>query len=337
MANNAVIVNKHTNMILIGKGATDYAVGEIVYAENYDDVLENYGDSDLSRAFKTAKNLGVKYASLMNLRKDADYFAAIDSLKQSDFAYVVFVTLLLSDTFQETYNGGRIHSTLAYFLGSMDRDCISTFIVTDKHASLYEDIDAYLNDMRQVQKKFLDRCTTRANLQNVIFIANNLKDYPMATVPLASVLCTTPINQYPLSEQFGEAIFYINRWDNPGDMAHFRSNVTRETTIENLLNMMRELEPQKVVFIDRILKYIQREMDFQEFKGRKYTPYQKLLFQQKLERYYDSLKGFIIQEYHIDSVEAYRGAPATVTMVARTRILPINCLEICTVKKEVEV
>ena len=330
-----LIINKHNNVLLVGKAATDYGVGEIIYSEDSSEIFKKYGDSDLSKAFYIAQNMGVKYIFCMNLQKDADYFDAVESLKQSDFTYVVFVSLLLSDTFQETYNNGLVHSTLAHLLGRIGRDCMSSFIITDKHASLYENIDTYLEDMRTTQNRFLNACSVRTNLQNVIFIANNLKNYSTSTVPLAAALCG-PVNEYPVSKQFGEAIFHIDRWDDPGSMSYFRTNVTRETTIENLLNMLRSFEPEKVVFIDRILKYIQREMDFQEFKGRKYTEYQKLLFQQKLERYYEELKGFILNDYVIKNIDAYRDEPGTVTMLARVDVQPINCLEICTIKKEVE-
>ena len=331
-----LIINKHENILLIGKAATNYGVGEIIYSEDPAEIAEKYGDSDLSKAFKTASYLGAKYIFCMNLQEDTDYFNAVESLKQSDFTYVVFVSLLLSDIFQEKYNGGTVHSTLAYLLGSIGRDCMSSFIITDKHASLYEDIDAYLKDMRKVQERFLNACSVRANLQNVIFVANNLKDYPVSTVPLAAALCG-PINEYPTSNKFGDSIFHIDRWDFPGDMAYFKTNVTRETTVENLLNMLRTYEPGKVVFVDRILRYIQREMDFQEFKGRKYTEYQKLLFKQKIEKYYESIKGFIIKEYKISSIDAYRDDPGTIVMLARADVMPINCLEMCSVKKEVEI
>lgn len=336
MTANPFMINKHQNILLLGKAATDYAIGEIIYSEDADEILEKYGDSDLTRAFNIAQNMGVKYIFCMNLQKDADYFNAAESLKQGDFTYIVFVSLFLSDIFQETYNGGIKHSTLAYFLGNIGLNCLSTFIVTDKHASLYENIDAFMGDMQKQQEKFLSACSTRANLQNIIFVANNLKDHPVATTPLAAALCG-PINKYPTSDRFGDSIFHIDRWDNPGSMAYFRSNITRETTVENLLNMLRKNEPEKVVFVDRILKYIQREMDFQEFKGRKYTEYQKLLFRQKIEKYYESIKGFIIREYKINSVDAYRDEPGTVVMLARADVLPINCLEMCSVKKEVEV
>ena len=55
---NKLIVNKHTNMLIIGKAATDYGRGEVIYAEDPDEVLAKYGKSDLATAFQDAKFLG---------------------------------------------------------------------------------------------------------------------------------------------------------------------------------------------------------------------------------------------------------------------------------------
>jgi hypothetical protein len=324
-------------MLILGKAATNYARKEIMYAEDYKAVLKAYGDSDLTRAFKVAKDFGAPYVFLINMQKDQDYFDIIEVLKQNDFTYLVFATLMLSDTFQDVSHGGRVHSFFAYLLGSIGSNHNSTFIVTDKHASLYEDVDAFLVDMNSVQQTFYRRCTTRAKLENIIFVANNLEKYDMASVPLAAALCATPINKYPLSDKFGKAIFRIDQWDGPGDMAYFRSDPARETTVENLLNCMHAYEPEKVVFIDRILKYLRREMDFSEFKGRFYTDYQKLLFRQALEKYLESIKGFVITWYSIDSIEAYEDSPGTVVMVARIQVIPVNCLEKCSLTVEAEV
>jgi len=333
-----IYVNKHTNILIVGKAATDFARKEVVYSESLQDVLEKYGESPLADAFCTARRMGVEYIFLMNLKQDQDYFDVVDTLADGDFAYVVFTSLFISDTFRDTYDSSLVHFTFAYLLGAIGKNGNSTYIITDKHASLYEDIDSYLDDMRTQQKAFLRHCSGRSKLRNVIFVANNLKDYPVATVPLAAALCATPINEYPTSQYFGEAIFDIDQWDYPLDMAYFKSNVTRETTVENLLNMDRDIAPEKVVFVDRLLKYIMRELDFQEFKGKIYRPYYKMLFNQKLVKYMDSLLDFIVKEYTIDSIEAYYDEePGTVSMLARMTVLFVGCLESCTIEKGVEV
>lgn len=328
-------VNKHANMLIIGKAATDYGLGEIIYSESYEDVVEKYGESDLSQAFKDAQNIGAKYIFLMNLRKDQDYFDALEVIRQSDFTYIAFATLMLSDSFQDISHGGEKHSFFAYILGTLGRQHSSTLIVTDKHASMYEDIDSYLDDMRDICSNFLNRCSERANLQNIIFVANNLANYKMSSVPLAAALCSSPVNEYPLSQKFGKAIFRIDPWDNPDDMTYFRSDQARETTVENLVNLLQVYAPEKVVFIDRILKYIHRDMDFTNFKGRLYSSYQKMLFKQTLIKYLDAL-SFIVKEYAIISIEALTDTPGSIILQATIDVVPISCLERCQITVEAE-
>ena len=56
----SLAVNKHETLLLVGKAATNFAVGEIVYSEDYEGILEKYGDSDLSRAFLQAQKSGAR-------------------------------------------------------------------------------------------------------------------------------------------------------------------------------------------------------------------------------------------------------------------------------------
>lgn len=329
------VINKHKNMLIIGKAANNFALKEVALASDYDKVLEQYGDSDLTKAYKTAADIGAPHIYLMNIQQDQDYFDVLETLKQNDFTYIVFCSLVLSDTFQKANDGGQIHYFFSYYLGYMGLNHRSVIVVTDKHASLYEDIDSYIDDMNSIQEKFLNHCSGRANLQNIIFVANNLEDYDRANVVLAASLCASEVYEYPTSSSFGNAIFDIDSWDNPGDMAYFKSHAARETTIENLLNFEQEYKPEKIVFVNRILKCLAREMDFTEFKGTLYSEYQKDLFEQKLENYLDSVKGTFIKDYAIESISVYKDDPGTVIMLARLAILPLNCLEVCTIEEGV--
>ena len=323
-------------MLIIGKAKKNWAPKEIVLAYDEEEVKKNYKGGDLVDAYLRASEAGVTDIFLMNIQKDSDYFDILDTLKDNDFAYVVFSSLYLSDTFHDILDSHkRIHNFFAYFLGYISSSNNSTFIVTDKHASLYEDIDAYLDDMRSIKKTFLSHCSGRAKLNNIIFVMNNLKGNKFANVELAASLVISDLNEYP-HYPFNDTVFHIDPWDNPEDIAYFRDNVTRETTIENLVNLSQDTTPEKVVFIDRIIKALRREIDFQEFKGRFYSEYQKLLLNQKLDQYLSSLVGYTLRDYNIDSIEAFKDGPAAVQLVARLSLYPINCLEVCSLNLEIE-
>ena len=71
--NMEIAVDKHSNMLIIGKAATRYSYKTISYEDDYNTVLKNYGDSDLTSAFKVAKDNDVEkvyYYNILNDRKE---------------------------------------------------------------------------------------------------------------------------------------------------------------------------------------------------------------------------------------------------------------------------
>lgn len=335
MAN--VSVNKHTNMLIIGKGGTNYERKQIVYATKYKDVYKAYGDSDLTEAFVTAKNFGAPYVFLMNCRHNYDYLDISTVLKATDFSYIVPVSLLLSDEFDDPKTERKI-SYVEYLLEQIGSVNDSVFIVTDKKSNLYEDVDAFIHDMNTVADTFKRKRRSPAVRENVIFIANNLIDYNMSNVPLAAALCTTPINDYPQAG-FGKADFLLDQWEDIGNWAYFQNHTVRNTTVENLLNFENTGNPLKIVFISRIIKMLKRELDFSEFIGKQYTEYRRLSIRNKLEDYLNNLMNNVLYDYNIKVVKPYRDAvePMSVNVRNVFDIWPINCLEKVTVSDSVRV
>jgi len=332
-----VYVDKHSNMVIAAKANTRYEVGSPVYMEDPVEAADLYGeDSDLVKAFKTAQSLGVKNIFLMNTLKHSDLLNAQEMFDQNDFAYVVPIGFRFSDTFVDITNGSERTNFYAYLLNNARIRSKTIYVVTDKHASLYEDIDAFIEDMDYQEKLFLWNCRPDANRRNLIFCANNLKNTEHANLYLAAALCTTDASKYPTSN-FGPAVFSIDEWDMKKSWAYFKNHELRPTTVENLLNMADAHTPYKIVTVNRILNIIDRELDFTEFLGQLYTEYKKMLIQQKIERYLSGLKGYIIYWYKIESVQAYKGVPGTVTVLCRYTICPKNTTESITVEKEVTV
>lgn len=335
MAN--VTVNKHTNMLIIGQGATNYARKQIVYAEKYKDVLAAFGESDLTDAFLTVKNLGAPYVFLMNCRQTYDYFDISTTLKSTDFSYIVPVSLYLSDEFDDPKTERRI-SYVEYLMEQIGKVNDSVFIVTDKRANLYEDIDAFINDMNSAAKTFAKKRRVPAVRENVIFVVNNLVNYKMANLPLAAALCVTPINEYP-QLNFGDVYFLLDQWEDIGNWAYFQSHTVRYTTVENLLNFENTGNPLKIVFISRIIKMLKRELNFHDFIGKQYTEYRRLAIQSRLEDYLENLLSTVLYNYKINAVKPYRDAKEPVSINVRNvfDVWPVNCLEKVTISNTVEV
>ena len=331
-----VVVNTHQKMLIIGKGANNFSVGEIRFEKDPNVVRSEYGQSDLSDAFALAKAMGAPYVFVMNVRKNDDYFKALDLVKVQDFAYVAFASLYLSDTFVTAYDGGLQHYYFSYFLGTMGLNNLTTIIATDKHAVLYENVDKFITDMNKIVENIKAACTSRAAKQNLICVGNNLSSTKYGAVALAASLCTADVKDYP-SIDIGDAVFDIDHYDNPGDWAYFKQHADGSITIENLLNIV-EGGPDKVVFFNRILNYIRRGIDFSEYRGKPYTKYRKLCIMETLKNYLEELHGVIIQHYEIMSVKAYRPQDETGVVEVKTyfQVWPIGCLESCQIEKGVD-
>jgi hypothetical protein len=137
----------------MGKGGNNNSRKRIVYADKYKEVLKEYGDSELTSAFKTLKDLGAPYVFLCNCRENYDYLDMAETLRANDFTYIVPISLNMSEEFDDPKTERRI-SYIEYMLEKIGRVNNSVFLVTDKHASLYEDIDAFISDMNSIATNF---------------------------------------------------------------------------------------------------------------------------------------------------------------------------------------
>ncbi|WP_312339207.1 hypothetical protein [Anaerospora hongkongensis] len=335
MAEIMQTIDKHKNMVLIGTAKTNYKLNEVTYFDTIQAVIESYGECKLTSAFKVAKGFGVENIFLINVKRNHDYFDIVTTLKHNDFTYIVPVNLFMSDGYNDAYHDNKRITYFQYILEEIGGFNDSTLIVTDKHASLYEDLDGFIGEMEELISQFHINSSKNLQGQNLIFVANNLANYPLANVVLASALCVCDLDSYP-TLAFGPAIFNIDTFDVGSELAFFKNNSIAETSIENLLNF-REDGPQKIVTIDRIVKYIKREIDFSEFKGKLFTGYQKLRIEQKLKTFLQSLKGYIIEDFRIESITSYQSDPGTVVVLNRFDIWTVHSIEKCSIGIGVEV
>ena len=332
-----MIVNMHSSMLLVGAGATNYCLKEISYGSNYEEVLKNYGESDISNAFKIAADMGVTDIFILNLRSSRHYLEVEEVIKHCNFSYIVPVSVYMSDLLTDIYRDNYSTSYIAYLLALTSvKFNESVIIATDKHASLYENIDAFLEGQK-AEDIFRKSCGRGMKYENIVFTANNLKDSKYSNVNLAAALCVKEIYEYP-EYNFGEAEFDIDKNDKPGCWAYFKNHVSEDTTVENLLNFLPS-GAEKIVFISRIIKMIKRELEFNEYVGKKYSEYIRLKIHQKLDRYLNSLVGTCLYKYRINSVEGYSDTNNKGCVIVETdsEIWPVNCIESCHLTREIEI
>lgn len=332
----SVNFNKHKNLLILGKAATNNYRKTIVYADNYNKVYNAYGDSDLTKAYKIAKDLGAPYVFLCNCRQNYDYLDLADTLRDTDFTYIVPVSIHISDEFDEPKTERKI-SYIEYLLEKMGKYNESVFVVTDKRADLYETMDDFIKESNEIANDFKRKIKYPANSENIIYVVNNLIDYDMANLIAGISLCTTEPYEYPTLD-FGDAYFLLDQYENIGNWAYFQNHKVRDTTLENLLNF-KNICPEKIVFISRIIKMIKRELDFSDFIGKQYSEYQRLNIQEKLQEYLDSIMNTLIYKYNIVHVKAYKASTEKLSIIIENvfEVWPINCTEKVTITQNIEV
>lgn len=328
--------DKHNNLLIVSNGATNYALKEIRHITSFKDMIKLYGESKLSEAYALATDIGVESIFVANIQTKDDFIDVAKIAAEYDFAFIVCPNVLIEDTFIDSNDASYKHNYLAYTLGNIGLSKKSTFIATNKHASLFETIDDFNNYMNDSVNLFTRCCSENANLENIITVANNLIDNEMADVVLASMLAVTSPGTYPTFNNLGQAIFHIDSWDYP-QYCYFKSHTVRETTIENLLNCRLTRDTEKIVTVSMIKKYIERILDFSDYMGMQYNEYKKQKIQEKLEQFLDSIKDILIKEWAIVSINVYKNGKGTIVIVVNFEIVPINTMEKIFISKEVEV
>ncbi len=319
------------SILIIGKSDIRGA-GIIKNFKKYEDVVDYYGeDSTITKAYYNAKFIGVQTIFTTVFSSYSDFTNIANILSQNDFGYIVPVDIYISQDYNNPYRGNIRTSYLQYLLEQMPYDSNNIFVVTDKHASLYEDMDAFITDMHNKIVKLKDRILKTTNLRNLIYVDNNLKDYDWANVVVASLLAVSDIPDYPAIPEdisLGEPIFTIAPIDVTDEQVYFAEHVDNKVTVENLLNFDTKgtLKP---VVVDKIIRYMLRQFNFNEFIGKPYNELRRTRIQNKLRQYLENWKGYVIRKYQIDSVAAKydNNNPGTVRIVCNYRVQPKNTIE----------
>ncbi len=326
MISTISIENKHKSVLLAGFAESNKHLYDVVQPEYFEEVREVFGDCELTKAFEHLCSDDMSDVFLMNVENLHGYMKVAQLIGEYDFAYVVPLNLLLSDSFYDPTQSGRKTYYAQYLAQQKGPGIDSLYLINDAHASLYEDIDAFLEDMDNKRVSFKNNLLSNTPYDDIIFVANNIESLEWSNVELAKMIRNTTPAVYPRSSDNPRAVFDIDFTDSVGDMAYFKYHMDGNLTVENLLTLYPYEEPLKVFTIYRICLYIGRELDFSEHTGVKYTPYRKKMAQQIVDEYLASIKGKLITDYEIISVYAAldRYHPGTVKIVIKYKISPIG-------------
>lgn len=305
------IENEHDNIIILGKAETSKKSGEILKPKNLDEALKLYGESDLYDAYKQAIDLGVEKVYTVNCYNITDYISIVDKLIHYNFSYIIPINIFLSDTFYDPIN--KEHKYYAnFFIESLNNvDSFSTVIFTERHASLYEDIDHYLIEMKNTYSKYIQN--TNTNVKNpfildecgndLIFVLNSLEDIEHSNVILGAMLAKSYPSEYPKNVGY-RTVFDIDKRDILGfDIAYFKqSYLTDNSSIDNLLNLRNEPDIYKNVIIDNVIKHTIRSLKLDDYKGRLYNIYTKIQIESTTKSILDKLRGVLFKDYELEKI-----------------------------------
>lgn len=310
-------------ILLIGLGLNKYKLNEIIELTDLDEIKEHYGSESCFymaaiEAFKT----GIESLYILNLDDWEDIKEHKDILEDLCFDYVVPLDLYISDSYYDrVYERNLLYSQV--ILNTLQKT-MSTVIMTGKHASEFENLDAYL----AYEKEQLDNEYRFQNLrtEGFIYISNILNQINYANVILASILSQTDYGEYPNPGEFlsvtNYPVFDIDYSDVSNSLVYFKDNTLTGTTLENLVNFSPNYIL-RLIPVYKILKYFYyHKPDMDEFIGTAYSEYRRLKIQEKLKSYLDNLVGYIIYKYEFLSVTSISSEYGSVDILTRYDIWP---------------
>ena len=330
------------NILILGKGNTKSERNNIINPINTDNAYDIYGDSDLYNAYKEAYNI-TKISNIytVNCYSTDDFISIIDKISQYDFNYIVPIGINFSDKlFNKSTQKLEYYSS--YILNILyNINSLSTLIMTDKHASLYEDIDDYLYNQNKITKDYINDLTVNNSSYNIgsnlIFSLNMLKDISYSNVILAAMLSINDSSSY-LKNINVEPVFDIDSSDlyEKCNFVYFKYNyILKGTNAENLLNFRIKNDIYKKVLIDELIKSILRIVDLNEFKGKIYTKYTNLQIKSKVINLLKPYENKMFKSYTLKDIRFVKLNTNTGYIYIELSVVPYDTLESLNIVMEV--
>ena len=242
-------IDRHKSVLLIGIGATNKYLHDIVKPERVSEAREVFGDSDLVDSYELlVRDIEDKDIFIMNIEVMTDYLDIAPLVSSYEFSYVVPIDVGISNFFYDPNRDGKTFY-IQHLMESLPEENKTVFLVTDTHASLYQDMDQFLESMNYREQEFKNSVQFKKTKRHALFVANNLDNIAYGNVELCRMILLTDINEYPTDSDELHAIFSLDFNDNVSSMAYFKTHADKTTSVENLLNFDDEEEPTKIFFI----------------------------------------------------------------------------------------
>lgn len=296
-------IDMNKTLLITGPAESYKHSGKILYFDTEEAVEETYGQSRLLNAFIAAKRSGAEHVFLCNIQSPREYIDLSSRLRHYDFAYVAPIDIYLGSAFHDASQKRKKIFYSSYLLEDSYLHNQTTFVFTENHAELYEDIDEFLEDMKKTEEDVSKSTRLSSDLSSLIFVLNNQAGDDMANVNLASALSVMAPGSFPEARSSNESIYDIDLLDigNTSQVV-FRKDTLQRQRIENLVNFLPVGNPRKSVAVDMIVKHITRNLDLDSFKGKPYTGYVKIKVEDEIVRQLTPLLGTALRSFEIKSV-----------------------------------
>ena len=339
---NININHNEMSIVLLGPGDTMNEKCNIINPMSINNSSILYGeDSDLAIAYKQAYGI-TKSRNIftVNCQTVSDYINIIDDLIQYDFTFIVPIGLYLSDTFYDPITQ-RTQNFVFYYLEALkNMNSLTTLVMTDKHAELYEDIDDYLRKMKKLWTSLKRKTNVMSLLtnygSNLLITLNMLEGIKYSNVILSALLASCNLPNYPDPIDFNPVYDIDSNDIEFNDFIYFKFNhMIQSTTIENLVNCRPIRDIYKNELIDILIKKIIRIIDLNEYKGRLYNAYTKLQITNKITTVLKPYINKLFKSYELINIGFVKTGPSFGYIYIELSIIPFGSIEDIKVVMEV--
>ena len=334
------------NILLLGKSNKQIERRNVINQRGEYNARVLYGsDSELYKAYCECLSITKKYNIFTcNCVTYSDFLNVMDLVLHYNFSFVVPMGIKMEDTFFNE-ESNQYEYYIDYFMYLIeDYQSITTIIMTGNHAKDYENIDDFLDYNNKLLKDYYihtyydndNYSLYEKNGSDIIFVINNLLNIDYANAILAAQMSQNDFTKYP------ENVEYITYYDidksdvkNNSFAYHNYSHLTKNTSIENLVNMRIYEDVYKNALIDSLIKFVFRLLDLNKYRGRLYNAYIKLQIEQTIKVTLDRIKGSCFKDYKIKNIGFVKTEDTAGYIYIELLIMPYGFMEYITTVMEV--
>ena len=335
VSSEILAINSSKKILLAGPALSNHKAREIVLPADKDEALNLFGQSELYEAYVLLKDLGVDNIYLSNCYSRSDYIRLSDKIIHYDFDYFIPINIYLSDKFYNPITD-KDQYYAEYFLEQFALvNSLTTVIMTERHASLYEDFDHFVFEMNRIEAEFIEEFSYNKSTfldsygNNLNFVYNNLESIPYSNVVLGALFVNRDYGKYLSSLTSTSTVFDIDQNDVQGLRAmYFKYNYyANNTTLENPMNFRKTLDIYANALIDDVIKRAIKSLDLDKFKGRLYNKYVAIQIESEVIKALNSMKGKLFKEYTINRIGFKKTDATSGYIVIDYSFIPYGTLE----------